>query len=126
MIESYLRPGTVFPEHLFKGVTPKIVDFLPHNISGNKVWKLKATPKDLMKRVQDRRWFYMRTSSNNKIRGIRKVGTCQGSWECVNSLCSYLSTEGRANFGTLNTGMDLGLVILVAHLQSKYHVEPEK
>ena len=62
------------------------------------MWKLKATPKDLMKRVQDRRWFYMRTSSNNKIRGIRKVGTCQGSWECVNSLCSYLSTESRANF----------------------------
>ena len=28
--------------------------------------------------------------------------------------------------GTLNTGMDLGLVIVVAHLQSKYHVEPEK
>ena len=44
LIESYLRPGTVFPEHLFKGVTPKLVNILPHNITGNKCWKLKATP----------------------------------------------------------------------------------
>ena len=51
-----------------------------------------------MKRVQERRWFYMRTSTKTGVRGIRKVGTCLGSWECVNPFCSYLSTEGKANF----------------------------
>ena len=33
LIERYLRPDTIFPEHLFKGVTPKLVDFLQHNIT---------------------------------------------------------------------------------------------
>ena len=33
LIERYMRPDTIFPEHLFKGVTPKLVDFLPHNIT---------------------------------------------------------------------------------------------
>ena len=28
-----MRPDTILPEHLFKGVTPDLVDFLPHNIT---------------------------------------------------------------------------------------------
>ena len=98
LVEMYLRPGTVFPEQLFKGITPKCVEYLPHNINGNKYFKVKCSPKDLMKKVQDRRWFYMRTSSKTGLRGIRKVGTCQGSWECINPNCSFLSTEGKANW----------------------------
>ena len=32
LIERYTRPETILPEHLFKGVTPDLVDFLPHNM----------------------------------------------------------------------------------------------
>ena len=33
LIERYMRPETILPEHLFKGVTPDLVDFLPHNMT---------------------------------------------------------------------------------------------
>ena len=33
LIERYMRPDTNLPEHLFKGVTPDLVDFLPHNMT---------------------------------------------------------------------------------------------
>ena len=36
IIDSYLRSGTVFPTKLFHSVTPKVVNFLPPNIDGNK------------------------------------------------------------------------------------------
>ena len=76
-----------------------------------------------MKRVQERRWFYMRTSTKAGVRGIRKVGTCLGSWECVSpSICQL---RVGPIFGTLNTRMGPGLVIVVAHLPSKCHVEPK-
>ena len=43
------------------------------------------------------KWWYMRTSSKKGLIGYRRVGTCTGSWECVNENCSYLSTEGQRN-----------------------------
>ena len=98
IIDSYLRSGTVFPTKLFHSVTPKVVNFLPPNIDGNKFFHVKCNSRNWNKKVQDRRWFYMRTSSKAGLNGIRKVGTCLGSWECVNDNCSFLSTEGNRNW----------------------------
>ena len=39
----------------------------------------------------------MRTSSKSGFRGIRKVGTCLGSWSCCNDECSFLKTEKVRN-----------------------------
>ena len=98
LVQSYPRPGTVFPTFLFKNVQPKLVTFLPPNINGKKYWLVTCTEKDLMKKCQKRRWFYMRTSSKKGLRGVRKVGTCIGSWERSNPTCSFLSTEGKKNW----------------------------
>ena len=98
LIRNYLRPGTVFPKWLFNEVVPKSVSFLPPNINGNKYWLVSCTEKDYTKKCQDRRWFYMRTSSSKFLKGVRKVGTCMGSWECPNPNCSFLSTEGKKNW----------------------------
>ena len=98
LIQTYLRPGTVFPVNIFRNVEPKCVNFLPPNINGNKYYLVKCTEKDLTKKTQDRRWFYMRTSSKKGLKGIRKVGTCMGSWECRNPSCSFLSTQGKKNW----------------------------
>ena len=76
IIDSYLRSGTVFPTKLFHSVTPKVVNFLPPNIDGNKFFHVKCKSRNWNKKVQDRRWFYMRTSSKAGLKGIRKVGTC--------------------------------------------------
>ena len=98
IIDSYLRSGTAFPTKLFHSVTPKVVNFLPPNIDGNKFFHVKCNCRNWNKKVQDRRWIYMRTSSKAGLNGIRKVGTCLGSWECVNDNCSFLSTEGKRNW----------------------------
>ena len=97
IIEQYLRPSTIFPTFLFNRTVPKKVDFLPHNIDGNVYYKVKCTTRNYCKKVSDRRWFYMRTSSRKGLRGIRKVGTCKGSWQCINPECSFLKTEKKAN-----------------------------
>ena len=97
LVELYLRPGTVFPTHLFDDVEPKVVNFLPPNINGNKYYHVKCDSRNFTKRTSDRRWWYMRTSSKKGLVGYRRVGTCNGSWECVNESCSYLSTEGKRN-----------------------------
>ena len=75
------QPSTIFPSFLFKKTKPKKVDFLPHNITGNAYYKVKCTVKNYAKKTSDRRWFSMRTSSRKGMgrKGIRKVGTCQGS-----------------------------------------------
>ena len=39
----------------------------------------------------------MKTSSKTGLNGIRKVGTCKGSWQCVNTSCSFLKTEKKPN-----------------------------
>ena len=98
IIENYLRPSTVFPTLLFKDVKPKKCHFLPQNIDGNKYYKVRCTVKNYAKKTNDRRWFYMRTSSRTGLHGIRKVGSCKGSWQCVNTSCSFLKTEKKPNW----------------------------
>jgi len=73
------------------------VDFIPPNIDGLKVYRVACTSKDLVKKTSDRRWFYMRTTSKSGFRGTRKVGTCLGSWSCINPECSFLKTEKVRN-----------------------------
>ena len=84
VIELYLRPSTIFPSFLFRKTKPKKVDFLPHNINGNVYYKVRCTLRNYSKKTSDHRWFYMRTSLRKDLKGIRKVGTCKGSWKCTN------------------------------------------
>ena len=97
LIEQYLRPSTLFPTFLFRNVKAKRCNFLPQNIDGNKYYKVKCSIKNYSKKTSDRRWFYLRTSSKTGLHGIRKVGTCKGSWQCVNMSCSFLKTEKKPN-----------------------------
>ena len=97
LIEQYLRPSTLFSTLLFRNVKAKRCNFLPQNIDGNKYYKVKCSIKNYSKKTSDRRWFYLRTSSKTGLHGIPKVGTCKGSWQCVNMSCSFLKTEKKPN-----------------------------
>ena len=97
LVSQYLRPSTIFPTFLFRNVKPKRCNFLPQNLDGNKYYNVKCTIKNYSKKTSDRRWFYLRTSSKAGLNGIRKVGTCKGSWQCTNTSCSFLKTENKPN-----------------------------
>ena len=97
LINQYLRPSTIFPTFLFRNIKPKRCNFLPQNIDGIKYFKVKCSIKNYSKKTSDRRWFYLRTSSKTGLNGIRKVGTCKGSWQCTNTSCSFLRTEKKPN-----------------------------
>ena len=43
-----------------------------------------------MKKQRDGRWFAMHTSRGKGFNGLRTVGTCCGSFECVNTQCPKL------------------------------------
>lgn len=51
MLENHLRPNTVFPVDLFSPCIPKKVEFLPPNIDGLKVYQVRCTAKDLVKKT---------------------------------------------------------------------------
>ena len=97
LVSQYLRPSTIFPTFLFRNVKPKMCNFLPQNLDGNKYYKVKCTIKNYSKKTSDRRWFYLRTSSKAGLNGICKVGTCKGSWQCTNTSCSFLKTKNKPN-----------------------------
>ena len=127
--EKFLRPGTKFPVHLYEDAVPLEVDFLPGSINGNKAYKVKCSSNNYSKKTGDRRWFYMRTSSKSGFRGIVKVGTCLGSWECTNKNCSFLSTEGKPNWwhweykGGAKACYSCGLYAVQVHCGARKYVQ---
>ena len=67
--------------------------------------------------------FYLRTSSKAGLNGIRKVGTCKGSWQCTNtSLFLFENREQTKPHGTLTTEVAVMHAIAVERMPSKYHV----
>ena len=125
VLERYLRPSTIFPVHLYGPCIPKKVHFLPANIDGLKVYRVACTPKDFLTKTSDRRWFYIRTSTKSGFRGLRKVGTCLGSWSCLNDECSFLKTEKAKNTTHFENRCGGRFATVVDNLQHALIVEQE-
>ena len=87
--ESYSKEYR-FPTHLFIGLTPTPVDFIPGNIDGLKLYKLcNIQPQDCWKSAYDLRHFKMHTTRRKGFRGKIKVGLCSGNYVCKNDECPY-------------------------------------
>ena len=56
--EKFLRPGTIFPIHLFEKAFLLEVNFLSGSINGNKAYKVMCSSRNYSKKTADRRWFY--------------------------------------------------------------------
>ena len=91
-----------FPTHLFAGLEPEPVDFLPGDINGMQLFRLQATPKNCWKVASDLRYFKMNTSSRKHLTGKRKIGLCMGNTICNNDLCSYRKTCKDQSRNTLH------------------------
>ena len=82
-----------FPTHYFIGLTPTLVDYLPGDINGKKLYKIPATSKNCWKVSSDLRNFKMNSSGRKGLIGKRKVGVCMGHTVCNNDACTYRSTN---------------------------------
>ena len=83
--------GNYFPTHLFENEHIEVVEHIPKYIDGFKKYLIETN--NYVKDTRDLRYFVMSTSSKVDYKGIRKVGTCHGSWECQNSHCRFLDTS---------------------------------
>ena len=104
-IENYLNrmhQGVPFPFHFFDHVTSEEVDKLPSDLDGLKKYKIKGNACNFMEKARDRRHFQMSKSSIAARGVIRRVGKCRGSYKCINSDCSFVSTQNRHNTSKFN------------------------
>ena len=51
----------------------KIVDEVPWNINGDCVYKIKCTEENWIRMYEDGRWFQLRNSTRNGLRGHQKT-----------------------------------------------------
>ena len=57
-VEKYLG-NYKFPTHLFHGIEPTVVDYLPHDIDGLKIYRIKVKTKNIWVHASDPMWVSM-------------------------------------------------------------------
>ena len=65
--------------------------FIPKYIDGFKKYLVQTN--NYVEDMRDLRYFTMSTSSKTSYKGVRKVCTCHGSWECQNPYCGFIDTS---------------------------------
>ena len=83
--------GSYCPTHLFEDSHAVVVDSIPKYIDGFKKYLVQTN--NYVKDTHDLRYFIMSTSSKTSYKGVRKVGTCHGSWECQNPYYGFIDTS---------------------------------
>ena len=83
--------GNYFPTHLFENTHAVVVDGIPKYTDGFKKYLVQTN--NYVKDTSDLRYFIMYTSFKTSYKGVRKVGTCHGSWECQNPYCGFIDTS---------------------------------
>ena len=80
--------------HHFENVDINIVDELPWEIDGVKIYKKTRTMDFWWDETKDGRWWKVSDSSWCALNGERKFLTWTGSYVCNNPNCSKLTSEG--------------------------------
>ena len=83
--------------HHFENVDINIVDELPWEIDGVKIYQKTSTMDFWWDETKDGRWWKVSDSSWSTLNGERKFLTCTGSYVCNNPNCSKLTSEGVKN-----------------------------
>ena len=114
-----LEEGNYFPTHLFENEHAQVVDHIPKYIDGFKKYLIETN--NYVKDTCDLRYFVMSTSSKAKYKGVRKVGTCHGSWECQNPYFGFMDTSvdkqpNRIDWITVKGKKDLKICSVCKHI----------
>ena len=88
-----------FPLHAFKNVKEEWVEYIPGDIDGKHIYKVKTGPKKWYLAQADQRNFQMnKTRCRKSAKNILvKVGTCHGSPFCPNPQCSFYQCSSDTN-----------------------------
>ena len=96
--EFSIGPGRYFSMQPFARMVPEVVESIPANINGKRFYMIDLQEgESYTKKYKDGRYFAMHTSKRKGFRGVRKVGTCKGNFECGNSACSFYIESGKRN-----------------------------
>ena len=82
---------------LFKNVEPEVINKMPWNPNGNKIYIINCKEEYWHKRQCDGKFWSFSPSSRKGFVGVRKFGKCLGSFICLNDECPAYTTEGICN-----------------------------
>lgn len=90
---------TYLNQSIWEGVQPEVVQRLPRNISGTKIFKVTYQEgTNPMEATNDGRpWGRYVPSTQMGFSGTRRLAKCSGTLKCPNRHCSYLKEFGKAN-----------------------------
>ena len=93
------KPKTAITDmYLMEDISTEYVSKVAFDINGSKKYLMNyCTQSTWNEKQRDARWFAMHTSKRKGINGLRKVGTCCGSFECVNTQCPKLISGKGVN-----------------------------
>lgn len=78
---------------LFASIAPQSVDRVPWEANGNTIYTIDCTEEFWHDLQIDGRHWSMSPSSRKDLVGVRKIGTCEGSFICENSECPKYTSE---------------------------------
>ena len=98
--KEYFGSGKKFPTHLFVDTPIEDVDSIPVDIDGMHLYRMSTRGvKKISKLTYDHRYFSYSGSSSAGSTTKRRIGHCQGHFECPNDNCTKLklSMSGKRN-----------------------------
>ena len=91
----------IFDMSKFKKIDPEVVESIPHDINGTKMYIMDCSGSgdinEWQKKYKDRRYFKLNTSKRKGFRGLRRIRKCCGNYQCTNKECPILQTTGKPN-----------------------------
>lgn len=98
-LHQYMARGKGFNMRQFRHIEPEVVDKIPFDIDGDKVYKIDCSedPDNYFQKYRDGRYFSLNTGSRKGFRGKRKIGQCRGNFQCINDNCPVVKGTGKPN-----------------------------
>ena len=84
----------------YKYIVPEVVDKLSHKLDGMKLYIMDCSDSEgdsWQKKYKDGRYFQLNTSNRKGFRRYRRIGKCQGNYQCSNPKCPIFVSTGVKN-----------------------------
>ena len=96
-----------FDYAIYGDMDPEVVEYLPQDINGDKIYRTECQPHECIDRQKDRHWWEMHTTKRKGFLRKRKIGQCMGQYICANPGCPRVRAgwvENNSNFKIIGQG----------------------